>query len=255
MKITVCELSDRVEDFENDWEKLKTYLKKEESELLLLPEMPFYPWLAYTNNVDSEKWNEAVRVHDDWLERFDKLGDILVLGSRPVLEDGKPYNEAFGWGQKLGYQGGHKKYYLPEEEGFWEASWYRRGEKEFIAQDLGGLKLGFMICTDMWFTEHAREYGRQGIDVLATPRATELSTADKWIAGGRAAAVMAGAYSISSNRVGENNGVVWGGHGWIIDPDGNVLGVTSEDQPFLTIDLDLEKAKKAKSTYPRYVRE
>ena len=44
-----------------------------------------------------------------------------------------------------------------------------------------------------------------------------------------------------------------GGAGWITDPNGVVLGVTSDDEPFITIDLDLTYAEASKSTYPRYV--
>lgn len=44
-----------------------------------------------------------------------------------------------------------------------------------------------------------------------------------------------------------------GGQGWIIGPDGEVLGMTSSEQPFVTVDIDLSLADRAKDTYPRYV--
>jgi len=46
----------------------------------------------------------------------------------------------------------------------------------------------------------------------------------------------------------------FGGQGWIIDPDGNVLAVTSDAEPFATGDVDLAQSAEAKTTYPRYVR-
>lgn len=46
----------------------------------------------------------------------------------------------------------------------------------------------------------------------------------------------------------------FGGTGWIIEPeDGNVMGTTSENAPFLTLETDTGLAEKAKHTYPRYV--
>ena len=48
-------------------------------------------------------------------------------------------------------------------------------------------------------------------------------------------------------------GIRFGGEGWVIDPDGKVLGVTSEAEPFLTVDIELEDAVRAKGTYPRDV--
>ncbi len=221
-----------------------------DSELVLLPEMPFFPWIASSDQVDSEMWATAVAAHDSWIPRFVELKPAVVLSSRPT---GGRRNEGFVW--EGSYRGVHDKYYLPEEEGFWEATWYERGEAEFRSAPAGPSQVGFAICTELWFTEHARAYARQGANILACPRATERSTVDKWLAGGRAAAVMSGAFCISSNRSGEGSGIQWGGSGWIIDPDGQVLGVTSTDVPFITLELDLEQAEFAKSTYPRYVEE
>ncbi|MCW2680032.1 MAG: nitrilase/cyanide hydratase and apolipoprotein N-acyltransferase [Frankiales bacterium] len=41
----------------------------------------------------------------------------------------------------------------------------------------------------------------------------------------------------------------------MIGPDGDVLATTSADEQFVTVEVDLELAREAKSTYPRYVRE
>ena len=75
------------------------------------------------------------------------------------------------------------------------------------------------------------------------------------MAGGRTAAVVSGAFCLSSNIGGISQaGVKWGGGGWIVEPEeGDVLGLTSQERPFLTVDIDLAVAEMAKRTYPRYV--
>jgi len=104
--------------------------------------------------------------------------------------------------------------------------------------------------------ERARAYGKAGAHLIVTPRATPLSTVDKWLAGGRVAAVVSGAFSLSSNRAGAGaQGMRFGGQGWIIGPDGEALGLTSRECPIVTLDIDLNEAERAKSTYPRYVSE
>lgn len=108
------------------------------------------------------------------------------------------------------------------------------------------------LDSELWFTQHAREYGKQGVQLLVCPRATSKST---WIAGGQTAAFASGAFCLSSNFSGKTSG---GGNftgvGWIIEPDeGKILGVTSSHQPFLTLEIDLNQADRAKKTYPRYV--
>jgi N-carbamoylputrescine amidase len=255
MKVTVCELSNEIDILEQEWQELVSHVKSEGSELVLLPEMPFYSWLAQTNQVEVEKWQASIEMHDRWMSRLTELKPALVLSSRPVIKQGKRLNEAFVWDEVIGYQAVHHKYYLPNEEGWWEASWYERGEKDFTVIQSRRGRVGFLICTELWFNFHAREYARQSIELLVCPRATEVTSIDKWIAGGRTAAVVSGAYCLSSNfshRGGES--MKWGGSGWIIEPaEGQVLGVTSREQPLLTLEIDLSVAEVAKHTYPRYV--
>lgn len=48
----------------------------------------------------------------------------------------------------------------------------------------------------------------------------------------------------------------WGGTGWICSPiTGELLATTSVENPYVTIDVDLEQSKFAKKEYPLYVRE
>jgi N-carbamoylputrescine amidase len=178
------------------------------------------------------------------------------MGTRPVLDKGTPHNDAFVWQPQAGASFAHRKYYLPNEPGFWEATWYRRAATpSFQAVQAGDVKVGFMICSDLWFGEHARGYARQGIHILANPRATERASVDKWIAAGRTLAVMAGAYCLSSNHAGETIGVAFGGTGWVIDPNGLLLATTSDQQPFVTVEIDPALAEAAKTIYPRDVKE
>ena len=255
MKVTVCELRNDADGLEQDWQALVAHVKSEKSDLVLLPEMPFHPWVAGTNKVDPGIWQQAVIAHDQWVQRFSELSPAVVIGSRPVIHKGKCHNEGFIWQSKSGYKPTHAKYYLPDEEGFWEASWYERGKRVFTVVQCRGINVGFLICTELWFLEHARAYCKQDIHLLVCPRVTPKNSVDKWIAGGRAAAVVSGAFCLSSNLNGPNTeSIAFGGAGWVIEPEeGSVWGLTSQSEPFLTVDIDLEQAKRAKHTYPRYV--
>ena len=39
----------------------------------------------------------------------------------------------------------------------------------------------------------------------------------------------------------------------VINPDGEVLGLTSRREPFVTVEIDLNEVALAKQTYPRYI--
>jgi N-carbamoylputrescine amidase len=255
MKVTVCEMNAQPERFEQDWKALREHTISVASNLVLLPEMPFYPWLASTRKLETERWQASVKAADQWASRFEELSPATVVGTRPVAKNSRRLNEGFCWDAATGYRAVHHKYYLPDEEGFWEASWYDRGPYDFSVAQSHQAKIGFLICTEMWFNKHARDYAQQGVHLIVCPRAAPKDSVDKWVAGGRTAAVISGAYCLSSNHNGTRpDGPEWGGAGWIIEPEeGEILGLTSERDPFLTLEIDLTAADNAKYTYPRYV--
>lgn len=255
MKVTVCELPNEAKALETTWNKLAEHVQTQGSELVLLPEMPFFKWLAHTRDVDASQWEQAVETHEAWITHLTDLVPATVISTRPVTLDGVHQNAGYIWEPGRGAQTVHTKYYLPDEAGFWEASWYERGDGNFSLANTSKGKIGFLICTELWFNHHAREYGKQGMQILVCPRATPNPTTPKWVAGGQAAAVVSGAYCLSSNLAGTTpEGGDYAGVGWIIEPnEGKVLGLTSPEQPFLTLDIDLAEADTAKSTYPRYV--
>ena len=255
MRVTVCELPNEPSALEQAWKQLVGHVEAYQSEFILLPEMPFYRWLAHTRELDPGHWEQAVAAHVAWISRLADLAPATVISTRPITLDGKRQNAGYVWEPGQGDRIVHTKYYLPDEPGFWEASWYERGDGDFSLAETSRGKVGFLICTEIWFNAHAREYGKQGMQLLVCPRATPNPTAPKWVAGGQAAAVVSGAYCLSSNLAGSTpEGGDYAGVGWIIEPgEGKVLGLTSSEQPFLTLDIDLAKADRAKKTYPRYV--
>jgi N-carbamoylputrescine amidase len=255
MNVTVCEIDNDPAALDTVWQALCDHVCAHKSDLVLLPEMPFYRWLAATQEVSVEQWEAAVQAHLAWVDRLGELDGAVVAGTRPVVRRGKRLNVGFVWDPEKGLADAHTKVYLPDEPGFWEASWYSPGPKRFESVQTTVGKIGFQICTEIWFGQHARQYGKEGVQILVCPRATPHSTTSKWVAGGRTAAVVSGAYCLSSNRTWRSvNGGDASGVGWIVEPGkGEVLGLTSQEQPFLTLEVDLSEADRAKSTYPRYI--
>ncbi|MDX1401392.1 MAG: carbon-nitrogen hydrolase family protein [Kiloniellales bacterium] len=257
MKVTVCQLDPRPGILEEMLDRLKAHIRTEQSDFLLLPEMCFADWLAAEREPDGEKWRRAVERHATQIESLNELGAKAAIGSRPVLrENGSRRNEAYLWTPATGARGVHEKYYLPNEEGYWENEWYERGEKRFDLCRALDMRIGIQICTEMWFFEWARHFAAGKADLLCVPRATPHGTTHKWLAGGQAAAVCSGAYCLSSNLfVPEGEKANCGGLSWIIDPEGQVLATTSEEQPFKSVEIDLTLARESKYSYPRYVPE
>ena len=255
MKVTICQLPDDRAAYDKAWADLLAHVKAEGSDLVLLPEMPAYSWFAHQPDFDPAVWQEAVAAHDRLLFGLHSFGRTAVLGTRPISRGELHINEGFGWTAQTGYQRAHDKYYFPEEPGFYETHWFQRGGREFNALPVGEALCGFLICSEAMFNERARLYGKQGAQLLVTPRAT--GGHPRWQVALQMAAVTAGAFVLSSNRTGKGNPsrLDFGGQGYLIDPEGTVLAVTSEAQPFLTTEIDLAVADEAKKSYPRYMTE
>ncbi|MCC3860561.1 carbon-nitrogen hydrolase family protein [Pseudemcibacter aquimaris] len=254
--VTVVQLDNRADVRAQNMIDLAKHVKENKTDFLLLPEMCFFDWLATKHDCDPAKWQEAINAHDAEIAKFNELGAPAVMGTRPTLEaDGRHQNQAYIWTPENKDQNFHAKWNLPNEGGYWEANWYDRGDGIFNPARANGMILGVQICTEMWFFEHSREYGKHKVDLLCVPRATPHGSTEKWLAGGQAAAVVSGAFCLSSNSYTPEGykAANIGGLSWIVSPEGDVLATTDPDNPFASVEIDLDDAKEAKSTYPRYV--
>lgn len=256
MRLTVCELPDDREAFALRWDALRDHVRTNRSEIVLLPEMPAYPWFAHKPDFEDEVWREALRDHDALLERLAELAPASVLSSRPAEEEGRRLNRGFLWTAAEGYAPVHDKRYLPDQEGYYEARWFHRGEFGFTSVSVGDVSVGFLICTDVMFNERARGLGRKGAHIIAVPRATAAH--DRWEIALRMAAVVSGAFVISSSRAGkraDGGQFVFGGEGLVVSPEGEVLARTSREESFVTIEVDPLEAEADKENYPRNIPE
>lgn len=246
MKATVCELPDGGAAFENVWSELARHLRANDSRIVLLPDMPFSNWFVGSSTFDRHVWARAVHEHDVWSLRLTELAPALVLGSRPVDFGNERWDGGFIWDAEHGMQSVHAKAFLPDERSNRQGSWLHSAiSPDFTPLETHGLRIGFLIGTELWAEDEARRYGAEDVDILAIPRSGGAASADEWLAHVRTAATLARAYALSSNRSGP-----FGGQGWIVAPDGGVLGATSESQPFLTVELDIESKHQAVHPIP-----
>jgi N-carbamoylputrescine amidase len=255
-KVAVCETPAELEVGTEVWDTLCGAVSREAPDLLLLNEMPFGSWISAGQTFDEDAWRRSLSLHDAGLARLSELGAKAVAGSRPRVLDGRRVNEAFVWSREDGAQGVHTKQYFPEEEGYYEARWFEGGSRDFMTAGAVGLRVGFLICTELMFNEHARRYGRAGAEVLLVPRAVGVESLRRWLVAARMAAIVSGCYVLSSNRAGaDSRGQVFGGSGWIVDPFGDLIAETSPSAPVAVYAIDLALVRRAQSEYPCYVKE
>lgn len=254
MKITIANWDARAQAFDTQAAALATHVTTSRSDLVLLPEMPFTPWLSLSPDPVQADWDTSIATHEAQIARLATLTGSAIAGSRPVVQNGKNHNQAFLWDDAGFADITHQKRALPAEDGYWEAHWYTPGKEAAQPFDFQGVRIGFAICTELWDGPHTQRLARAGADVILAPRATPDFGDDVWVAGVRALAVQAGCYVLSSNfayPLAEE--FTFEGLSAAADPDGVLIGLTTPDAPFVTIEIDADAARVAKTTYPRYI--
>ncbi len=256
LKVGICELHPEMAPGSEAWSQFARHVSMEKPDLFLLNEMPFGSWISAREKFVPDAWKAACDVHAKGVSLLGELGANFVLGSRPTEIEGRRVNEAFVWTKDDGLQAVHTKQFFPNEAGYYEARWFEPGERHFHVVEAGSLKVGFLICTEVMFNEHARHYGRSGAHVIAVPRATPRGTTRRWLTAMQMAAIVSGCYVVSSNRGGvDSQGQKFGGAGWVVDPIGDMMVQTSTSTPVVFYDLDTELVVQAQREYPCNVKE
>ena len=245
MRVTVCQWPDARKAVERAWEDLAAHARAQHSELLVLPEMAFSPWLAASRDFNAARWDDAIGAHQRWEARMPEAGGAAVVGTRPYTFGNERLSAAFIWEADTGSRAAHANSSVRNEEQDWEEIWYAAAPRDFTPAHVGVAEVGFLIGRELHDLTEATRYGEDGVHLLITPRATTASTSAEWLRAGIEAARCARAFGLSSNRF--DAGGRFGGEGWIIDPQGRVLARTTPSEPFITRDLDLSQAR-----HPRY---
>ena len=231
------------------WAGIAATVVAAEPDLLVTNELPFGPWIAADPTFDRATAEKSVAIHEQGMAALTRLGVPAILSSRPVWENERLANEAVAVEAGV-VRGIHRKRYFPNEPGWYEANWFGTRDRDFTAASLAGLSVGVMLCTEAMFNEHARDYRRQGVSLIAIPRAAG-KTVKLWHIAGAMVALTGGAYVVSSNRAGAGpQGPTFGGEGFAYAPGGELIGKTDAAQPLVVFDLDPAKAKQRQTRYP-----
>lgn len=254
MKIAFVEWPEGLLAGDRQWDKLKDLVTAARPDVLVTNELPFGPWIAEAAVFSKAEADLSIRAHQQGIEALIDLKLPAILSSRPVWSGNRLANEAFvlekGIARPL-----HRKHYFPNEPGWFESEWYAGDGSGFEVTDILGIKVGVLLCTDAMFNERARAYGRQKASLIVIPRASGMNI-EPWKIAGAMAALVSGAYVVSSNRVGRGaRGTEFGGGGFAYAPHAKLLSVTSSANPLQTFDLDPKLSASAQLDYPCYVRE
>lgn len=187
-----------------------------------------------------------------------ELGITLHIGSLAILRgDGKVANRAFVFGADGGLITTYDKIHmfdvdLDNGERWRESNTYEPGLNSPVVETPDA-KIGVAICYDVRFPEVFRRQALAGADILTAPACFTRQTGQAhWHVLMRARAIENASFMISAAQGGTHeDGRKTFGHSIIVDPWGNVLADSENDEPgFVSAKIDLQDVVKARKRIP-----
>lgn len=246
LNISLAQINPTVGDIENNLKKIKEAWERVDkiSHLVVFPELCLcgYPPEDLLLQMDFIK--ECHRALEDLLKFSMDKSSLAVFGM-PYYDDDL-YNGLLilSKGKVLGV---YKKTFLPNYSVFDEKRYFKRGRKPLLL-NIGGHKLGFSICEDVWHPDGwERFYALSGCEVLININASpyyygKYEFKENFL---KARAEDNIAYIVYVNMVGGQDELVFDGRSLVIDPEGRVIGrAKAFEEDLLTVSLDLNTVRR-----------
>ena len=178
--------------------------------------------------------------------RLARRHEIAIVYGYPEEAAGRPYNAALCLGKDGTRLANHRKLALPAN-GEREAFAMGRGLTLF---DLGGWRVGILICYDVEFPETVRAAAQAGADLIAVP--TALGAA--WEVVARrvvpARAFENGLFVAYANYGGTDGAQAFLGESRLVGPDGRDLAVAGAEEAVIRAELDKSRIAAARQRLP-----
>ena len=132
-----------------------------------------------------------------------------------------------------------------------EKTFFKPGNTGFSVQNIGGVKVGIMICFDWFFPESARTLVLMGAELIAHPSNLVLPWGPK---GMKIRSLENRVFSVTANRIGKERGLKFIGQSQIVNPAGEILARASNTQVQVCIaEINAHLAKDKKLTPQNHI--
>jgi predicted amidohydrolase len=239
MKIGYCQWDMIYRDKEANLAKLDEMLQGQDVDILVLPEF-FTTGIVFQTREEFMELAEPVPEGPTCqrLAEIARKHGCTLIGSIIEVEDGGLYNAAVVIGPE-GYLGKQRKVHLPDAEKIN----FERGDGRGLFE-IGGVKIGVVICFESWFPESFRVLAAQGAQVICHTANISSSISQDAV---RIRAIENVAYVVSANRIGTeragNIGYTFRGESRVIDYEGTLLLVAGRGEEIGAVEIDPEKTR------------
>lgn len=222
-------------------ERVERLIRESDAELIVLPEL-FNTGYLFTSR--SEVQTLAEEIPDgrttETLCRLARAKNAHIAAGLVERCGERLFNSSVLVGPD-GYRATYRKIHLFLEE----TLWFDPGDRPFAVHDIGGCRVGLMICFDWIFPESARILALQGADVLCHMANLVLPYCQTAMV---TRCLENRVFAVTANRTGiEARGgkeLFFTGGSQITGPDGTILCRAGEDSEEIgTVDIEIDRAR------------
>jgi len=240
MRICAAEFPDELRRYEGAIDSLAEHVSEMRPDLLVLPEMPFTPWIFHIDASDDKQLSATVENHAKWLDRLADAIPSPIITSCPVRKKDRFLNQAIYLNAERALHPLRAKCYLPNDFPALERVWFDEGDSPLGVFDILEQRVGIQICSEIMYAEIPRLLSEKGVEIIIQARAT--GDHPRWRAASILAASTAGAFVVGANRRSVERDWFAGGS-WIYSPAGELLGESSLGQRFVTVEIDTSNTR------------
>lgn len=224
-KISVIQFEPALADPEENTRRLQPLLDMiEGSRLVILPELANsgYNFKDYKEAYSCSEVIGKDGIFQDFLLNQARAKNIYIVSGITEREEDRLYNSAILAGPD-GIIGKYRKMHLFMNE----KDIFQKGDAGLPVFDLGGFKIGIMICFDYLFPEPWRIMAQKGADLICHPSNLLTENAHRCLPG---ISLMNRIYIATANRTGTERGITFNGRSVFTDPTGIITGMASPDK-------------------------
>ncbi len=246
LNLALAQMNPVVGNIEQNLKKIKELWQNtdKQSHMVVFPELALcgYPPEDLLLRYDFIK--RCMSALKELVEFSESLSSVLVFGM--------PYYEGELYNALVVVAGGkvldaYKKTFLPNYSVFDEKRYFKAG-KEPLMVEIGGVKVGFSVCEDIWHPDGwERHYALSGCEVLLNINASpyyrgKYEFKENFL---KARAQDNIAYVVYVNMVGGQDELVFDGRSLVIDPEGKVIArAKAFEEELIFASLEVEKVRR-----------
>ncbi len=233
-------------------ERLLSEAGERGADYCLFPEMFTAPWGATDAAAFRDRARSAQGPTMDALRGMARRHRVNILASIAEVDGDRTFNSVFVLDRAGERVGRYRKNHLPDEPGWREKSLFAPSRDGYPVFEHEGLRFGIQVCWDNMFPEGPRSLALDGARVIFAPRATGRDTLFRWNTVLAANAMVNTVFVVTANRVGTEDGIVFGGGSAILDPFGRTLSEPIPDgrEGLAFAELDLAAIARARAAEP-----